>query len=140
MSTFGKATTLALLVAAAGGLASCSSQPPDRVEEVTLASGSVCTVEWTLEPRANAGRATEVAQQALAGATIKEQDLRNWEATLREEYVAEFGDPDSAKEAEFERLAPVEVVREQVREALAAHGFPDSPERLVDVRGSTDCG
>ncbi|KRB37104.1 hypothetical protein ASD93_13990 [Microbacterium sp. Root180] len=62
-----------------------------------------------------------------------------WEAQLREEYVAEFGEPDAEKEAEFERLAPVEVVREQVREALAAAGFPDSPSRLVEVEGSADC-
>jgi hypothetical protein len=128
------------LILALAGLAGCAASP-DRELAVTLSSGEECVAQWRVEHLvANPGAAAEVAKDALADATIPGADLARWEESLRSEYVAEFGQPSATKDAEFERLAAVEVVREQVREALTAAGIPDSPTPPVEVYGSIDCG
>lgn len=128
------------LVLALAGLAGCAA-PPDREIAVTLSSGEECIAQWRVERLvANPGAAVEVARAALSDATIPGADLARWEETLRSEYIAEFGSPSATKDAEFERLAAVEVVREQVREALTAAGISDSPTPLVEVYGSIECG
>lgn len=128
------------LVLVVAGLAGCAA-PPDRELAVTLSSGEECVARWSIKPLvSDPGEATRVAQDALADAAISGRDLARWEESLRSEYTAEFGTPSTRKDAEFERLAAVEVVREQVRETLSSAGLSDSPSAVVEVYGTITCG
>lgn len=109
---------------------------PDRTETFDVPGGE-CTAEWWLDPRADEvpAEATEAAERALEESTVSESDLEAWKATLVESDSSDETPPAD----ELAGHAYVEAVREDVREGLAAAGYPDSPTRVVETRADLDC-
>jgi hypothetical protein len=127
------------LFAVASLLVSCrgveqSEGEPDRTESVAVPGGT-CDISWWLTPMVEdvAEEAKRTATSALTRADVSAAEWDEWHALLD-------GDPDNdnSDPVRLHGAAYLEVVRAEVRNALAAAGYPDT-DRVIEVYSSLSC-
>lgn len=121
----------------AGALSPCGMVRPaevDRVDEIAV-TGGTCRVAWWLAGVTDGAtdEAWGVARAALAQSTVDSEESHEWHRTL-----TELDDTKWPSATVLEEAVHREVVRSDVREALADAGFPDH-ERVIETYSSLHC-
>lgn len=97
--------------------------------------GSKCEISWWLTPQVEdvSNEAESIAAAALSNADVSADEWEEWHALLD-------GDPDNetANPVRLHGAAYLEVVRAEVRDALASAGYPDT-NRIIEVSSELSC-
>ena len=108
--------------------------PPDRTESIAVPGGE-CNISWWLTPLVEdiPEEAGKIAAAALSAADVSADEWEEFHALLD-------GDPDndSASPVRLHGAAYLEVVRNDVRDALEAAGYPDT-DRIIEVNSELNC-
>ncbi len=97
--------------------------------------GGTCEISWWLAPAVDdpPAEAKPIALEALAEATVSEAQWSSWYQLLNDD-----PDLDYIPEVRLQGSAYLEAVREDVRVALEAAGYPDI-ERVIEVYSNLSC-
>ncbi|MFC0678306.1 hypothetical protein ACFFGH_10685 [Lysobacter korlensis] len=138
MNRLGVATVLPIAAVVALLMSGCAADrgEPDRRETFRVTEGE-CTASWWLERLVEdvPAEAEAVARDALMNAVVTDEATAEWQV------IIEDSDSSDAeiRQDRLEDQAHIEVVREQVRVALDAAGYPDAPTRVIEVYSALSC-
>lgn len=132
VSGLGVVALTAALVGCRGGFR--AEGEPDRAESITVPGGT-CDISWWLTPQVEdvSNEAERIAAAALSDADVSADEWEEWHALLDAD-----PDNDTANPVRLHGAAYLEVVRAEVRDALASAGYPDT-DRIIEVNSELSC-